>query len=74
MGLSDKIAIIGHNGWAAQKIIQTLASHPFHRTIRILARQGSDISHLPQNVEVSRYTWDDPTSIWSALDDVDILM
>lgn len=74
MGIADKLAIIGHNGWAASRIIQNLASHRFHQPLRILARHGSDVSRLPPKVEIARYSWDDGASLRSALDGVDILM
>lgn len=74
MGFPDKIALIGHNGWAAQRIVEALAKAPFHSPIRILAREGSDVSRLPERTEVSRYTWDDPAALRRAVEGVDILM
>ena len=74
MGLSDKIAVIGHNGWAAKRIIEGIAAQPFEQSIRILAREGSDIKDLPKNVEVARYTWDDQPGLAKSLEGVDILM
>lgn len=66
--------MIGHNGWAAQRIIGALASHPFHKPIRVLTREGSDASRLPPNVERYQYTWHDEDRLRKALDGVDILM
>lgn len=74
MGLIDKVAIIGHNGWAASRIIQALAAHSFQHPIRILARHGSSVARLPGNVELKRYSWDDEAGLRAALDGVDILM
>ena len=74
MGIADKLSIIGHNGWAASRIIQNLATYPFHQPLRILARHGSDVSRLPPKIEIARYTWDDQASLRNALEGVDILM
>ncbi|KAK3711903.1 hypothetical protein LTR37_009421 [Vermiconidia calcicola] len=74
MGLADKIAIIGHNGWVASHIIRALAAHPFHQPLRILAREGSSTAQLPSNVEVVHYAWDDYTALHNALEGVDILI
>jgi uncharacterized protein YbjT (DUF2867 family) len=74
MGLADKIAIIGHNGWAASHIIKALAAQPFHQRLRVLARHGSSTAQLPPEVEVRRYAWEEPAALESALDRVDILM
>lgn len=74
MARSDNIAIIGHNGWAAQAIIRSLAEQPFAKPLRILARENSSIQSVPSNVEVVRYSWDNNESIALALRGVDILM
>lgn len=74
MGISDRIAIVGHNGWTASRIIKTLAAHPFQHPIRVLAREGSNVSRLPPTVEISRYNWDSQASLRSALSGIDILM
>ncbi|KAI5202353.1 hypothetical protein E4T39_04764 [Aureobasidium subglaciale] len=74
MTLSDKIAIIGHNGWAAQPIVKALAAQAFKQPIRIIAREQASIDTLPENVEVVRYSWDNASSIASALDGVDVLL
>lgn len=74
MARSDKIAIIGNNGWAAQTIIKSLAEQPFAKPLRILAREKSSIQNLPDNVEVVRYSWNSNESIALALRGVDILM
>lgn len=74
MGLTHKIAIIGHNGWAASRIVENLAAHPFQNAIRILAREGSSVASLPSNVEVARYSWSDSDSIRNGLEGIDILM
>ncbi|THX22247.1 hypothetical protein D6C98_05860 [Aureobasidium pullulans] len=58
MSPSDKIAIIGHNGWAAQAIVKSLATQAFTAPLRVLARDASSIASLPDNVEVARYSWD----------------
>ncbi|THY33973.1 hypothetical protein D6D01_02078 [Aureobasidium pullulans] len=74
MSPSDKIAIIGHNGWAAQAIVKSLAAQAFTTPLRVLARDASSITSLPDNVEVVRYSWDREESITSALHGVDILL
>ncbi|KAI5275047.1 hypothetical protein E4T47_01868 [Aureobasidium subglaciale] len=74
MTLYEKIAIIGHNGWAAQAIVKALAAQAFEQPIRIIAREQSSIDTLSNNVEVVHYSWDNPSSITSALDGVDILL
>lgn len=74
MTLTDKIAIIGHNGWAASRIVSKLAAHPFKHSLRILARQGSSTAKLPPNVEISNYSWDDATELRDVLNGVDILI
>lgn len=74
MAPTDKIAIIGHNGWAAQSIINSLAAQAFTIPIRILAREHSSIAKLPKNVEVARYSWENTESIVSALRGVDVLL
>ncbi|KAG2170752.1 hypothetical protein JADG_010491 [Aureobasidium aubasidani] len=58
MSPADKIAIIGHNGWAAQAIVKSLAAQAFTTPLRVLARDASSITSLPDNVEVARYSWD----------------
>lgn len=74
MSPNDKIAIIGHNGWAASGIIKSLALQPFEQSIRILAREGSRTSDVPENTELVRYSWDDDASISQALEGVDVLL
>lgn len=74
MSPNDRLAVIGHNGWAARSIIRALASQPFTLPIRVLAREGSNTATLPQNTEVVRYSWDDETSISKALEGVDVLL
>ncbi|KAM0723663.1 hypothetical protein Q7P37_000651 [Cladosporium fusiforme] len=74
MSPTDKLAVIGHNGWAARSILRALASQPFEYPIRVLAREGSDTSTLPQNTESVRYSWDDETSISEAVKGIDIVL
>ncbi|THW84124.1 hypothetical protein D6D18_07907 [Aureobasidium pullulans] len=74
MSPADKIAIIGHNGWAAQAIVKSLAAQAFTTPLRVLARDASSITSLPDNVEVARYSWDREESIASALYGIDILL
>lgn len=74
MSPTDRLAIIGHNGWAAQSIVASLASQPFETPIRILAREGSKTDGLSNNVQLVRYLWDDDASIAQALEGVDILL
>lgn len=74
MSPSDKIAIIGHNGWAAQAIVKSLATQAFTAPLRVLARDASSIASLPDNVEVARYSWDREESIASALYGIDIVL
>ena len=74
MAPTDKIAIIGHNGWAAQSIINSLAAQAFTNPIRILARENFSTAKLPKNVEVVRYSWEEPESIVTALRGVDVLL
>ena len=74
MSPTDKIAVIGHSGWAAKSILRALASQPFTQPIRVLAREGSHTSALPENTEVARYSWEDKTSIRNALEGVDVLL
>ncbi|THY12958.1 hypothetical protein D6D02_04942, partial [Aureobasidium pullulans] len=74
MSPSDTIAIIGHNGWAAQTIVKSLAAQAFTTPLRVLARDASSIANLPDNVEVARYSWDREESITSALHGVNILL
>lgn len=73
MAPTSRIAIIGHNGWAAQKIIKTLAAQPFQHPLRVLAREGSSIASLPDGIEVRRYSWDDEASLTEGLKDIEIL-
>lgn len=74
MSPTDKLAVIGHNGWAARSILRALAFQRFTQPIRVLARKGSGVATLPQNTEVARYSWDDEASISKALDGVDVLL
>lgn len=74
MSSTDKIAILGHNGWAARDILKCLASRPFTQPIRILARVTSNVANLPKNTEVARFSWSDDNSISRALEGVDVLL
>lgn len=74
MSPTDRIAVIGHGGWAARSILKALASQPFTQPIRVLARGGSNTDALPGNTEVARYSWEDETSIRAALEGVDVLL
>jgi uncharacterized protein YbjT (DUF2867 family) len=74
MSPTDKIAVIGHGGWAARSILKALASQSFAQPIRVLARVSSNTDALPENTEVARYSWDDETSIRNALEGVDVLL
>jgi len=74
MSPTDKIAVIGHSGWAARSILKALASQPFTQPIRVLARVGSNTDALPENTEVARYSWEDEASIGNALEGVDVLL
>lgn len=74
MTLTDRIAIIGHNGWAASRIVRALAAQPFDHPLCILARHGSSVSALPPGVELVRYSWDDESSLRAALEGVDVVM
>lgn len=74
MSPTDKIAVIGHNGWAARSIIRALASQPFTQPVRVLAREGSNTDALPDNTEVARYSWEDETTVRNALEGVDVLL
>lgn len=74
MSPTDKVAIIGHNGWAARSILKALSSQSFTQPIRVLAREGSNTATLPENTEVARYSWEDEASISKALEGVDVLL
>lgn len=74
MSPTDRIAVIGHNGWAAQSIIRALASQLSTQPVRVLAREGSSTDALPANTEVARYSWKDEKSIGNALEGVDVLL
>lgn len=74
MSPTDRIAVIGHNGWAARSIIRALASQPFTQPVRVLAREGSNTDALPESTEVARYSWEDEKSIRNALEGVDVLL
>jgi hypothetical protein len=74
MSPTDKIAVIGHSGWAARSILKALASQSFTQPIRVLARESSNTDALPDNTEVARYSWEDETSIANALEGVDVLL
>jgi hypothetical protein len=74
MSPTDKVAVIGHGGWAARSILKVLASQPFTKPIRVLARENSNADALPENTEVARYSWEDKVSIANALEGVDVLL
>jgi len=74
MSPKDKIAVIGHGGWAARSIVKALASRPFTQPIRVLARGGSNTDALPEITEVARYSWEDEASIRTALEGVNVLL
>ncbi|GAB7324224.1 hypothetical protein MBLNU13_g07581t2 [Cladosporium sp. NU13] len=74
MSPTDKLAVIGHNGWAARSIIKALASQPFTHPIRVLVREGSNAGALPENTEIARYSWANEASIANALEGVDVLL
>lgn len=74
MSPTDKIAVIGHNGWAARSIIKALASQPLTQPMRVLVREGSSADALPENTEIARYSWSNETSIANALEGVDVLL
>lgn len=74
MSPTDKLAVIGHNGWAARSIIKALASQPSTHPIRVLVREGSNADALPENTEVARYSWANEASIGNALEGVDVLL
>lgn len=74
MARTDRIAIIGHNGWAARKIIASLAAQSFENPLRVLARSGSNTDSVPSGVDIHRYSWDDDTSLAKGLEDIDILL
>jgi len=74
MSPSDKIAVIGHNGWAARTILRSLVGSRFEHPVRVLARDTSSITSLPAEIELIRYSWDDEASITEALQGVDILL
>lgn len=74
MSPTDRIAVIGHNGWAARSIIRALASQFFTQPVRVLAREGSNTDALPGNTEVARYSWEDEASVRNALEGADVLL
>lgn len=74
MSPTDRLAVIGHGGWAARAILGALASQSFTQPIRVLAREGSNAATLPKNTELVRYSWDDEASISKALEGVDVLL
>ena len=74
MSPTDKLAVIGHNGWAARSIIKALASQPFTHPVRVLVREGPNADALPDNTEIVRYSWADEASIANALEGIDVLL
>ena len=74
MSPTDKLAVIGHNGWAARSIIRALAAQPFQQPIRVLARESSNTDSLPTNTEIARYSWNDEASISESLKGIDVLL
>lgn len=74
MSPNDKLAVIGHNGWAARSIIKALASQPFTHPIRVLVREGSNADALPRNTEIVRYSWANEASIANSLEGIDVLL
>ncbi|KAF7946972.1 uncharacterized protein EAE97_004221 [Botrytis byssoidea] len=70
---ANKTAIIGHRGWAAGPIVEALATASV-QPIRILYRAGSPVGNMPKNVELAEYSWDQESSLETALRGVDILI
>ena len=73
MTSKNKLAIIGHRGWAATPITRALAEASAH-PVRILHRHGSDITQLPANTEAVPVALDDEDSLTKAVSDIDICM
>ncbi|KAF7887345.1 hypothetical protein EAF00_009639 [Botryotinia globosa] len=69
----NKVAIIGHRGWAAGPIVEALATASV-QPIRILYRAGSTVGNVPKNVELAEYSWDQESSLETALREADPAM
>ncbi|KAI0150617.1 NAD(P)-binding protein [Xylariaceae sp. FL1272] len=68
----NRIAILGHNGWAGSAVLRALASTG--APIKVLHRAGSDVSQLPAGVTSAEIDLDDPNTLIPALKNIDIAL
>ncbi|KAK5731374.1 hypothetical protein LTR15_001314 [Elasticomyces elasticus] len=68
----NRIAIYGHRGWASSAIVAALAASG--ASVRVLHRQDSDVSALPDHVDKVAIDVSNQEQLVAALKEVDILI